>query len=92
MIKKVLEQIEELVVELHTPDQDKVNEKYLEFIDALGMFLEEMGKKGYTVDLSEDLNQIQQAMAIKDYIRLSDILLYTIRKDFENLQKECKDL
>ena len=92
MVKKVLEKIDELVVELHTPDQNKVNEKYLEFIDTLGMFLDEMGKRGYTVDLSKDLYQIQQAMVIKDYIRLSDILLYTIRKDFENLQKECKDL
>ena len=92
MVKKVLEKIDELVKELHTPDQDKVNEKYLEFIDALGVFLDEMGKRGYMVALSEDLNQIQQAMTMKDYIRLSDILLYTICKDFENLQKEFKDL
>lgn len=90
MVEQVLERIDELVVELHTPDQDKVNEKYLNFIDALGTFLEEMQKLGYSVDLTQDLQEVGQAMTKKDYILLSDILLYTVRKDFENLGKELE--
>lgn len=88
MIEQVLEKIEDLVKELHTPDQDKVNERYLDFIDALGVFLEEMHKLGYSVDMSQDLEQVQQAMTKKDYVLLSDILLYTIRRDFVELQKD----
>lgn len=92
MVEQVLEKIEELVIELHTPDQDNVNEKYLDFIEALAVFLTEIGKMGYSVDINRDLEQIQRAVTIKDYIRLSDILLYTIRKYFVNLQKDLKDM
>lgn len=92
MIEKVIECIDKLVDDIYTPDKANINQYYLELIEAIGSFLEEMVQRGYTVDMREDLEQIQQAVTIKDYIRLSDILLYTIRKDFINLQKDLKDM
>lgn len=92
MIEKVIQSIDKLADDIYTPDKANINQYYLELIEAVGAFLEEMIQRGYTVDLREDLEQIQQAVTIKDYIRLSDILLYTIRKDFVNLQKDLKDM
>lgn len=92
MIEKVIQSIDNLVDDIYTPDGANVSKYYLELIEAIGLFLEGMVQKGYTVDLREDLEQIQQAVTSKDYILLSDILLYTIRKDFVNLQKELKDM
>lgn len=92
MIAKVIQSIDNLVEEIYTPDGAKINQYYLEFIEAIGSFLDQMAQKGYTVDLREDLEKIQQAVTYKDYIMLSDILLYTIRKDFTNLKKELEDM
>lgn len=92
MIAKVIQSIDNLVDEIYTPDKVNINQYYLELIEAVGAFLEEMVQRGYTVDLRDDLEQIQQAVTVKDYIHLSDILLYTIRKDFVNLQKDLKDM
>lgn len=92
MIAKVIQSIDNLVDDIYTPDGANINQYYLALIEAIGSFLEGMAQKGYTVDLRADLEQIQQAVTSKDYILLSDILLYTIRKDFVNLQKELKDM
>ncbi|MDE7422457.1 MAG: hypothetical protein K2N51_01990 [Lachnospiraceae bacterium] len=92
MIAKVIESIDKLADDIYTPDKANINQYYLELIEAIGAFLEEMVQRGYTVDLRDDLEQVQQAVTVKDYIRLSDILLYTIRKDFVNLQKDLKDM
>lgn len=92
MIAKVIQSIDNLVDDIYTPDKVNINQYYLELIEAIGAFLEEMVQRGYTVDLRDDLEQVQKAVTVKDYIRLSDILLYTIRKDFVNLQKDLKDM
>lgn len=88
MIGKVLEAIENMVQEVHTNDQAKVPECYLAFIDAIAGFIEDMANRGYTVDLSGDLQKIQNAMTKKDYIEVSDLLLYEIRPDFVQLEKD----
>ena len=87
MIETVISKIDQLVKEIYTVDQNKVNVYYLEFIDAIGAFLQDMMNKGYTVDLREDLEKIQRGMEIKDYIYVSDIIKYDLRKDFEELKK-----
>ncbi|MBQ3599630.1 MAG: hypothetical protein II992_00295 [Lachnospiraceae bacterium] len=87
MIETVISKIDQLVKEIYTVDQNKVNVYYLEFIDAIGAFLQDMMDKGYTVDLREDLEKIQRGMEIKDYIYVSDIIKYELRKDFEELKK-----
>lgn len=86
IIQLVLEQIEELVQEIYTPDQKKINERYLAFVEAIAAFIEEMQIQGYTVDLRADLEKIQNAYIKKDYVLLSDILSYEMKKDFENLE------
>ena len=40
---------------------------------------------GYEVDMNEDLQNIAKAMEIKDYTKVADILLYTVKPDFEKL-------
>lgn len=88
MIQTVIEKIDQLVMEIYTSDQKEINTYYLEFIDAIGGFIQDMMEKGYTVDLRQDLERIQKAADAKDYIALSDILKYEVRKDFVNLAKE----
>lgn len=88
MIEQVIEKIDQLVREIHTPDQKEIPTYYLEFIDAVGAFIDTMMKLGYTVDLREDLEKIQKAVDIKDYIALSDILSYEVRKDFTKLAEQ----
>ena len=92
MIAKVIQCIDNLVDDIYTPDGANISQYYLELIEAIGSFLDGMVQKGYTVDLRDDLEQIQQAITSKDYILLSDVLLYTIRKDFVKLKKDLKDM
>ena len=92
MIENVIASIDKLVDDIYTPDGANINQYYLDFIESIGKFLEWMAQMGYSVDLRNDLEMVQQAMSNKDYIQLSDILLYTIRKDFVNLQKDLKDM
>ena len=92
MIAKEIQCIDNLVDDIYTPDGANISQYYLELIEAIGSFLDGMVQKGYTVDLRDDLEQIQQAITSKDYILLSDVLLYTIRKDFVKLKKDLKDM
>lgn len=91
MIEKVICKIDQLVEELYTPDQNKVNEYYLELIDTIGAFLDWMAKLGYDVDLRKDLEKIQQAVSIRDYILLSDLIKYEMRPDFVELKKQMNE-
>lgn len=85
MIEKVIGSIDQLVSAIYDIDQVGLQEKYLAFIDAVGKFIEKMATMGYTVDLNEDLMHIADAMGKKDYTEVADILLYTVKKDFQQL-------
>ena len=86
MIEKVIESIDQFVEVIYDIDQVGLQEKYLAFIDAIGAFIEKMAAMGYSVDLNEDLMHIADAMDRKDYTEVADILLYTIKTDFQNLE------
>lgn len=85
MIQKVIDAIDQVVEEIYTAEQARLQVYYIAFMDAFSAFLDDMAKMGYTVDMTEDLQKMQQALTIKDYILLSDILLYEVRPDFVNL-------
>ena len=85
MVEKVLKNIEGLVASIYDLDQIGLQEKYIEFIESIGNFIEKMALVGYEVDMNEDLQNIAKAMEIKDYTKVADILLYTVKPDFEKL-------
>lgn len=87
MINQVITAMDTLVDEIYTPDQTKVQEEYLQLINSIGDFLQWMAEQGYQVDLNEDLGKLQNAMSKKDYIAASDILMFDMKPDFEQLEK-----
>lgn len=86
MIEMVLKSIEELVDSIYDIDQVGLQEKYLMFIDNISDFIEKMAIAGYEVNMNEDLQNIANAMEKKDYTEVADILLYTVKPDFEQLK------
>lgn len=88
MINQVIAAMDTLVDEIYTPDQTKVQEEYLQLINSIGDFLQWMAEQGYQVDLNEDLGKLQNAMSKKDYIAASDILMFDMKPDFEQLEKD----
>lgn len=87
MINQVITAMDTLVDEIYTPDQTKIQEGYLQLINSIGDFLQWMAEQGYQVDLNEDLGRLQNAMSKKDYIAASDILMFDMKPDFEQLEK-----
>lgn len=88
MINQVITAMDTLVDEVYTPDQTKVQEEYLKLINSIGDFLQWMAEQGYQVDLNEDLSRLQNEMSKKDYIAASDILMFDMKPDFEQLEKD----
>lgn len=85
MIEKIIESIDLFVETIYDIDQVGLQEKYRVFIDTIGSFIDKMASMGYEVDLTEDLINISNAMQRKDYTEVADILLYTVKEDFEQL-------
>lgn len=88
MINQVITAIDTLVDEIYTPDQTKIQEGYLQLINSIGDFLQWMAEQEYQVDLNEDLGRLQKEMSKKDYIAASDILMFDMKPDFEQLGKD----
>lgn len=85
MIEKIIESIDQFVDAIYDIDQVGLQEKYLSFIDNIGAFIEKMAELGFDVDLNEDLTNIASNMEKKDYTVVADILLYTVKSDFQKL-------
>ena len=85
MIERILKSIEELVASIYDIDQVDLKEKYLAFIESISKFIEKMAIAGYEVNMNEDLQNIANAMETRDYTKVADILLYTVKTDFEQL-------
>ncbi len=88
MVENVLKSIETLVDSIYDIDQVDLQEKYLKFIESIGDFIEKMAVAGYEVNMNGDLQNIANAMEKKDYTKVADILLYTVKPDFEQLNIE----
>ena len=85
MIEKVIESIDRFVDAIYDIDQIGLQERYLEFIETIDLFIRKMAEAGYEVNLNEDLTDIANGMESKDYIEVADILLYTVKTDFQQL-------
>ena len=85
MIEKIVASIDCLVEAIYDIDQLGLQECYLDFVENISSFIEKMAIAGYTVDLTQDLNNIANGMEKKDYIEVADILLYTVKTDFQQL-------
>lgn len=92
MIEQVIEAIDTWVQEIYTPDQDKISEKYIAFLDAISSFLTGMAQQGYQVNIDEDLQKLQGLVQKKDYVALADFLLYEIKVDFLQLKETLKGI
>lgn len=74
--EKLTDAIDALVNEIYTVDQNKIDEKFINFFGVLegaigeGLFSEQ--------DVNPVLTRMQEAYIHKDYIRMSDILLYEL--------------
>lgn len=86
MIEKIIESIDQFVNAIYDIDQIGLQEKYLAFIESISDFIGKMAELGYEVNMNEDLSCIANAMEKRDYTELADILLYTVKTDFENLE------
>lgn len=85
MVEKVIESVDQLVSAIYDIDQVGLQEKYLAFIESISDFIEKMAEQGYEVNMNEDLSGIANAMEKKDYTEVADILLYTVKQDFQQL-------
>lgn len=74
--EKLTDAIDALANEIYTVDQNKIDEKFINFLGVLegaigeGLFSEQ--------DVNPVLTRMQEAYIHKDYIRMSDILLYEL--------------
>lgn len=85
MTEQAIKAMDKVVQIVYTPDQSGLADAFLEMLDAFSEFIGEMEKKGYTVSMNESLLELQNAFESKDYIRLTDCILYDLKPDFENL-------
>lgn len=85
MTEQAIKAMDKLVQIVYTPDQIGLAGAFLEMIDAFSEFIKDMEKKGYTVSMNESLLELQNAFEVKDYIRMTDCILYDLKPDFENL-------
>ncbi len=92
MAEKVLESIEEIVDSIYQIGENKIITSYAKLLDTLELFIIRMSERGYQVDMTKELEQINHAMQKKDYILLADILTYEIKPEFEEVSKSIKNL
>lgn len=75
--KDITEKIDRLVATIYSPDQNGINDKFVDFLGALEGYLATTDKNVQGIE--EVLKQIEMAYRIKDYIALADILLYELK-------------
>ena len=85
MNEKPLEKIDELINIIYTPDQDGLDQAFLQVLDSFGEMIREMSELGYMVDMTEELVSLQEAYIKKDYIELADSLLYEIKPQLQGI-------
>lgn len=76
MENKIIETIEKMVKDIYLPDQPNLQQDYLACIDTIATSLSNIAD---ACVLNEKLIKLQNSYERKDYIELSDILLYEIQ-------------
>lgn len=75
----LLEKIEQLVQTIYTPDQVDIDGKFLQFLEALEQYMIAAVQGTEIAEWNENLLKVQSAYVVKDYVTLSDVLLYEIK-------------
>lgn len=88
MTGRSIQAMDKVVDIVYTPDQAGLAEAFLEMIEAFGEFLGKMQEAGYTVSMEDSLMELQTSFQQKDYVRLTDCILYDLKPDFVALGLE----
>lgn len=83
--EKPLSVLEDLVNIIYSPDQEGLDNAFVDILDAFTELVEGMAVKGYTVDMTEELMLLQSAYMKKDYVELADVLLYDIKPSIQEI-------
>lgn len=78
--ENLIKTIDEIVQTIYTPDQVNLDGKFIELLEAIEVCAN-VGILGEHIpDINQVLLKVQSAYMIKDYVTLSDILLYEIKE------------
>ena len=83
MTEKLFQVIDDLVEEIYTVEQGKINNKFQTLLNELLIFIENIQIAGYSIDMDEELLKLQKAYEMKDYGIMADILLYDIKENLK---------
>jgi hypothetical protein len=82
MKEKIMELSEKIVDIIYTPDQEGLNESFIELMDLLLTFISE-GDESRASVLNTELLGIQSAFMKKDYGEMADVLHYDLKEKLE---------
>ena len=81
MEKEILiKTIDEFVHAIYTPDQVNIDGKFIQFLEAIEVCVNKGVLEEKMPDINQVLMKVQSAYMIKDYVTLSDLLLYEIKE------------
>ncbi len=82
MKENVIELLEKIVDIIYTPDQDGLNQAFIELMDVLLNFISQENIQD-NFDLNQELLAMQSSFMKKDYGELADILHYDLKSKLE---------
>lgn len=72
--------IEQLVDSIYDVDQIDLDKKFIEFLDSMENYILYIEKENQDFSMNQELLMLQEAYLKRDYIQLSDIILYDIKE------------
>ena len=78
--ENLIKTIDEIVQTIYTPDQVNIDGKFIQFLEAIEIYANTGVLEEKVQNINQVLLKVQSAYAIKDYVTLSDLLLYEIKE------------
>lgn len=78
--ENLIKTIDEIVQTIYTPDQVNIDGKFIQFLEAIEVYANTGVLEEKVPNINQVLLKVQSAYAIKDYVTLSDLLLYEIKE------------
>lgn len=85
MKENVIELSEKIVDIIYTPDQDGLNQAFIELMDVLLNFISQENIQD-NFNLNQELLAMQSSFIKKDYGELADILHYDLKSKLETVK------
>lgn len=82
MKENVIKLLEKIVDIIYTPDQDGLNQAFIELMDVLLNFISQESIQD-NFDLSQELLAMQSSFMKKDYGELADVLHYDLKSKLD---------